>query len=219
MTAQLILVGFLLKFIFKLDLWYVVMAHLLLMIFFASHVILQRTELRMKGLWPILILSLLVGAGSVIFFVVLLVIRGSPWYEPRYFVPLAGMIIGNSLNGCVLAVDRYYDGIRSRKKEVEVLLSLGATREEAQKSSFTKAYRAALTPSLAAMAAMGLVFLPGMMTGQVLSGTDPLIAVKYQIMIMAAILGSVAFTSFIVLALLERRFFTRFHQLNEDVFG
>jgi putative ABC transport system permease protein len=216
MTVQLILVGFVLRFIFGLSLWYVVLAHLLLMLFFASHVILRRAEIRLPGLWRLILISLVLGAGSVIFFIILLVIRQSPWYEPRYFIPLAGMIIGNSLNGCVLAVDRYYDGIQGRRKEIEVLLSLGASRDEAQRTAFIRAFRAALTPTLAAMSAMGLVFLPGMMTGQVLAGSEPLTAVKYQIVIMAAILGSVSLTSLLVLTLMERKIFTRHHQLNEE---
>jgi putative ABC transport system permease protein len=219
MTVQLVLVGFLLKFIFGLDLWAVVLAHLLLMLFFASHVVLQRSEVKVRGLWPILFLALSLGAGLVILFVFLFVVRHDPWYEPRYFIPLAGMIIGNSLNGCALGVERFHGEIRTRRREVELYLSLGATRDEASKEAFARAFRSALTPTLAAMSAMGLVFLPGMMTGQVLSGTEPLTAVRYQIVIMAAIMGSVGLTSFLTLTLLERQFFTRHHQLDEEIFS
>jgi putative ABC transport system permease protein len=144
-----------------------------------------------------------------------LVVGYSPWYDPRYLIPLAGMIIGNSMNGASLAAERLSAELYERREEIEAALCLGATARQASESSVRLAFRAALMPTMNTMAAMGIVSLPGMMTGQILSGTEPIIAVRYQIAIMCAITGAVAITSFLILVQGYRRYFSAAHQLKE----
>jgi putative ABC transport system permease protein len=144
------------------------------------------------------------------------VIGLEPWYDPRYLIPLAGMVIGNSMTGASLAVERLAAEFRECREEIETALCLGSSVSLAAEPAVSSAFRAALIPSINAMAAMGLVFLPGMMTGQILSGTEPLIAVKYQIAIMCVITGSVSLTTFLILRLGYRSYFTPHQSLRED---
>ncbi|HEX8960459.1 MAG TPA: ABC transporter permease, partial [Geobacteraceae bacterium] len=128
---------------------------------------------------------------------------------------LAGMIIGNSMNGASLAAERLASEVRERREEIETAICLGATARQASETAVRNAFRAALIPTMNTMAAMGIVSLPGMMTGQILSGTAPAIAVRYQIAIMCAITGAVAITAFLILLQGYRHYFTAAHQLRE----
>ena len=217
MTLQLIAIGFLLTYLFRIRLWYLITLIFLIMIFFATQTIVKRSAISFKGIYRLLFLSILMGGGTVLFLFVLFIVHNQPWFEPRYFIPLAGMVIGNSMNGSALALERFYDDVRKRHLQIETLLSFGATAEEASRDSFRKAFRSALIPTLTSMTGMGIVILPGMMTGQILGGSHPLVAIKYQIAIMAAILGSVALTGFFILTLERKYFFDRHHLLKEEI--
>ena len=219
MSLQLSIMGFFLSYIFKIHLWYVIILIFLVMIFFAIRVIVKRSGIAFRGIYRLLFFSILFGGGGVLIFFILLVVHNQPWYDPRYFIPLAGMVIGNSMNGSALALERFYDDVKKRRREIETFISFGATAEEASSDSFRKAYRSALLPSLTSMTGMGIVFLPGMMTGQILGGSPPMIAIKYQIAIMAAILGSVAMTSYLILILEHKYFFDKYHLPDEQIFG
>ena len=126
------------------------------------------------------------------------------------------MIIGNSMNGATLAAERLASGIRERREELEAAICLGATSRQAAEPIVRQAFRAALMPTINTMAAMGIVSLPGMMTGQILSGTDPIVAVRYQIAIMCAITGAVGISSYLILLLGYRHYFTPAHQVREE---
>ena len=217
MTLQLILMGFLLTYIFRMELWFVVTAIFFIMVFFAAQTIVNRSGIRFKGVYRILFLSILCGGGSILFIFIFCIVNNQPWFSPRYFIPLAGMIIGNSMNGSALALERFFDDVKTRRKEIETLLSFGASADEASRDSFRKAYRSALIPTLTSMTGMGIVFLPGMMTGQILGGSPPMVAIKYQIAIMGAILGSVALTCLLILTQEQRRLFTKEHLINEEI--
>jgi putative ABC transport system permease protein len=213
MGLQLFAVGYVLHLIFALQSAAAVLLILLLMAGMAVHTVAGRVKEKMPGFYRVVGGAILVGCGGGTFYFCLLVIGLDPWYEPRYLIPLAGMIIGNSMTGASLAAERLADEIRSRRDEIETALCLGASAREACRPAVGRAFYAALIPSINAMAAMGIVFLPGMMTGQILSGTDPMIAVKYQIAIMCVITGSVAVTSFLILAQGYRAYFSEFEQL------
>ena len=114
-----------------------------------------------------------------------------PWHEPRYFIPLGGMILGNSMNGIVLAYHRYFKEISLRRDEIMELLSLGASSWESARDSIRSALQAGLIPAINSTATAGIVWIPGIMTGQVLSGIDPLQAARYQILVFLMILGAV----------------------------
>ena len=215
MGAQLLAAGYLLHLIFALQSPWPVLLILTVMGVFAIQTIASRVKARMPRFYPIVTSSIFVGCGVMTFFFCQIVIGLEPWYDPRYLIPLTGMIIGNSMTGASLAAERLASEMKERKDEIETALCLGASTRMAASDVVRSAFRAALIPSINSMAAMGIVFLPGMMTGQILSGTEPMIAVKYQIAIMCVISGSVAITSLLILIQGRRAYFTAAHQLIE----
>ncbi|ABA89248.1 ABC transporter, membrane protein [Syntrophotalea carbinolica DSM 2380] len=218
MVVQLVVVGFLLRFIFAVQSLVPTLLILLVMGTFALQVTGGRITTRIPGFYRIIGIALALGCGGVTGYFCLFVVGPTPWYDPRYLIPLASMILGNSMNGASLAMERYLSEIRERRDEIETALCLGASASTAAAPVLRKAFRAALIPITNSMAAAGLVTLPGMMTGQILSGTDPFIAVKYQIAIMCAIVAGVAGTTFLVLYQCRHACFTSSHQLRDNLF-
>ncbi|KKH61181.1 membrane protein, partial [Methanosarcina mazei] len=162
---------------------------------FAIYNIFKRTKSKLsKSLKKIISISMLFGTLSSLIYFIVVVVNVSPWYDPRYFIPIAGMLIGNSMTGISLGVTRLVDGMNSQKHLVESALMLGAAPKMATKQIVDNAFDSAILPTINSMVGMGIVFLPGMMTGQILSGTSPITAIEYQIAIMLGILGSVALT-------------------------
>jgi putative ABC transport system permease protein len=117
-------------------------------------------------------------------------IRPDPWYDPRYAIPLFGMMLGNAMTGIAIGLNALANDLASRRAAVEAHLLTGATRWQALAPSMRRAARAGLIPIINAMAATGVVSLPGMMTGQILAGADPEQAVRYQILVMFLIAGA-----------------------------
>ena len=216
MVLQLIAVGYLLHMVFAIRSPLPVLLMLLVMAGFSLQVMGARVRHRMPDFYRVVGISMFIGCGGVTFFLCSLVISYTPWYDPRYLIPLAWMIIGNSMNGASLAAERLSAEIRERREEIETALCLGATSRQASEMAVRTAFRAALIPTMNTMAATGIVSLPGMMTGQILSGTEPIVAVRYQIAIMCAITGAVAITSFLILLQGYRHYFTVAHQLKES---
>ena len=215
MLVQLMAVGYVLKFLFTLDQAWAVLLVLLFMLVVAVQMTVSRVQQKMPGIYRIVGGALFLGCGCTTFLFCGLIIGLTPWYDPRYLIPLAGMIIGNSMTGSSLAAERLTSEINDRREEIETALSLGVSSLRAAQPAVHSAFRAALIPTVNAMAAMGIVFLPGMMTGQILSGTEPLLAVRYQIAIMCVITVSVALTSCLIVWQGVRSFFTTDHQLRD----
>lgn len=213
MVVQLLLVGYLLHFLFAVKSPLPVLGMLLVMGAFSLQVMGARIKRKMPGFYQVVGTSLLAGCGGVTFLFCTLVVHYSPWYDPRYLIPLAGMIIGNSMNGASLAAERLASEMRERRDEIETALCLGASSRQASSPALRHAFRAAIMPTMNTMAAMGIVSLPGMMTGQILSGTEPMVAVRYQIAIMCAITGAVAITAYLIIMQGYRHYFTKAHQL------
>jgi putative ABC transport system permease protein len=191
MVVQLILVGFVLKALFALvSPWWTGLAALV-MILFAGREIWARQERRLAGLWSYGLGTgcMLLAASLVTVFALTTQIRPQPWYDPRYALPLLGMILGNTMTGISLGLHTLSNGVVRDRDAVEAQLMLGATRWQATLPAVRTALRSALMPIVNSMAATGLVFLPGMMTGQILAGAEPLLAVKYQMLIMFLIAG------------------------------
>jgi putative ABC transport system permease protein len=213
MIVQLLAVGYVLHLVFAIDHPLPVLVILLAMGAFSVQVMGGRVKAKMPDFYRVVSTALFIGCGGMTFYFVLLVVGPDPWYAPRYLIPLAGMIIGNSMNGAALAAERLSAEMRDRREEIEAALCLGASARQSSREMVRSAYRAALIPTTNTMAAMGLVSLPGMMTGQILSGTAPMVAVKYQIAIMFAITGSVGISAFLIVLQGCRRYFTPDHQL------
>lgn len=201
MSIQLALVGIYLKALFDLNHPWLNGLWILLMLLVADWSILRRAGLKARYFF---LATFMAVASSILFstaYLVVLVIQPEHYYDARYIVPLAGMILGNCLQGNVIALERFYHALRKNQLEYETFLMLGATRWEAVRPYYRAAIKAAINPSIASMATMGLVSLPGMMTGQILGGSDPWIAVKYQIAIMICI-----FTSTVIACIFNLKF-------------
>lgn len=208
MTLQLVLVGFILAFIFDAGHMAYTLLALVIMEFFAVRNIFSRLKVYVPpSLRRVIITSMLVGTlGSVLFFLVA-VINLQPWYDARYFIPIAGMIIGNSMTGITLGADRLLDGMKNQRHLVEGALMLGAPPDIAVRTIVNDSFTAAILPTINSMMGMGIVFLPGMMTGQIIAGISPITAIEYQIAIMMGILGSVSLTVFLLVRYGSRSFF------------
>jgi putative ABC transport system permease protein len=214
MTLQLILVGYILVYLFENINPFITIALVLVMEVFAIYNIYKRTKLELTfAIKKAITISMSVGTLLSIAYFLFVVVRIAPWYDPRYFIPLAGMLIGNSMTGISLGVTRLVDGVRTQRHLVESALMLGATPKDAVKKIADKAFDAAIMPTINSMLGMGIIFLPGMMTGQILSGTSPLIAIKYQIAIMMGIFGSVSLTVILFIQLGYKTFFNKKEQL------
>ena len=214
MTLQLILAGYLLVYIFDRPNVIITISVIILMEAFAVYSIFSRFKAKLsKALKNIIALSMAIGTLSCLLYFLLVVVRISPWYDPQYFIPIAGMIIGNAMTGISLGVKSLLENMTIQKALVEEALILGATPQDASKTIINSTFDTSILPTINSMVGMGIVFLPGMMTGQILSGTAPTTAIAYQIAIMLGILGAVALTVFILLYWGHRTFFNKEQQL------
>jgi putative ABC transport system permease protein len=173
----------------------------------------QRIQVSYPGLWLRTIVSIGTSGWLVNALALVAIVRVRPWYSPQYAIPLLGMILGNTLNGVSLGLDRLGTELAGRRDQVETLLALGARRWEAALPSIQQAVTTGLVPTINAMMVVGVVSLPGMMTGQILAGADVAFALRYQILIYLGIAATVAFSTLILLRLRLRRYFTPAHQL------
>jgi putative ABC transport system permease protein len=214
MTLQLILTGFILVYLFENPHPLYVLLAISAMQAFAVFNIYKRVKVKLSSkLKKLIAFAMITGTMSSLLYFLLVVIRLSPWYEPRYFIPIAGMLIGNSMTGISLGVSRLVEGMNTQKNLVETALMLGATPKAASKHIVDNAFDAAILPTINSMVGMGIVFLPGMMTGQILSGVSPITAIEYQIAIMLGVVGSVALTVIIFVQLGYKSFFNNEQQL------
>ena len=205
--VQLFMLGYVLRFVFDLNSFWLVLVLFGCMIFFAAHTVRGRVkEKRVTYFWP-LFFSMALSYGLVSVLVSGVIVGASPWWKPQYFIPLSGMIIGNSMTAIAIALDRLLGDLRTGRQEVEMMLCLGADYKEASQGTVRRAMRAGMIPSINAMMAVGVVFIPGMMTGQVLAGADPTLAVRYQIVVMLMLVGATTLGSLMVVLLVRRRCF------------
>jgi len=194
MVLQLLLVGFVLVALFERMSPWLTGLTAVVMILFAGREVSARQDRRLAGPWAYALGTgaMLFAAFAVTLFALTTAVRPEPWYDPRYAIPLLGMVLGNTLNGISLGLHALTVGLVRERSSVEALLCLGATRWEATRPVVVDALRTGLMPIVNAMAATGLVALPGMMTGQILAGAEPLMAVRYQMLIMFLIAGGTA---------------------------
>ncbi|MBU3190019.1 iron export ABC transporter permease subunit FetB [Clostridium bowmanii] len=200
MTVQLVIVGYVLQYVFSNPNPLFTVFFLIIMIAFSvNRVISHRTDLNRN--FKIAIAASLAFSGLfVLIFFVTIVVRKSI-FNPQYTIPLAGMIIGNAMTGVNIAIKTFMDDISNSKSKINTLLNLGVEPKDILKPFANNALETALIPTMNSMLGMGIIFLPGMMTGQMLSGTLPTTAIMYQIAIMIAICTSVCITVFLSLNL------------------
>jgi putative ABC transport system permease protein len=211
-VTQLLMIGLVLEWVFRVDRWYVVIAMMSLMTLIAGVAAIQRTKVRYPGIWRRSIAATWVSSWLMAAVALGAIVQVRPWYTPQYAIPLLGMILGNTLNGISLGLDRLGMELSGKRDQVEALLALGATRWEAAHRPIQQAVRTGLIPTINAMMVVGIVSLPGMMTGQLLAGTSPVEAVKYQVVIMFLIASGTAMGTVSVVLLSYRRLFNEHHQ-------
>lgn len=135
------------------------------------------------------------------------IVGAEPWWKPQVFLPLGGMVVGNTMSALAVSLERLFSELSRHRNLVEMYLAHGATPREAGAFALTAAARAGLTPAVTSLMGVGLVFLPGMMTGQILAGADPMTAIRYQIVVMLMIVGSTALATMGALLLVRGRCF------------
>ena len=192
LVVQLLLVGLALKTIFSVASPWLTLLAAAVMVAFAGREIWARQERRLNGLWGIGLggTAMLLAGTVVAVFALTTQIKPTPWWSPRYALPLFGMILGNTMTGVSLGLDTLHTAFYRERLAIEAKLLLGHSRWEAVSMPLRQAVRSGFTPIINSMAATGVVSLPGMMTGQILSGVDPQEAVKYQILITLLIGGA-----------------------------
>ncbi len=192
MVVQLLLVGMLLKSLFAIQSPWLTLLVALFMTSFAAREIWARQNRRLRGWRGLAIGGGAMGAsvGVVALVALIVLVQPDPWWNPRYALPLLGMIMGNAMTGISLSLDTLHTALHREQRAIEAQLLLGANKWQAMRPFIRQAMRAGMMPSINGMAAIGVVSLPGMMTGQILSGVDPNEAVKYQLMVMFLIAGA-----------------------------
>lgn len=217
MTLQLTTMGFVLMFVFAHPNWWLTVFMLAVMLSFAVYNAVKRVKLPVnRELRRLMAISMVVGYLVTAAVFLFLILRVSPWFDPQYCIPISGMIIGNAMTGLALGANKLCSGMREKRAVIDNSLMLGAAPEAAAREIVNDAFDSAILPTMNNMLTMGIVSLPGMMTGQILSGTFPLTAIKYQIGIMLAILGCTALTVIIFVTLGYKTFFTSFQALRDQ---
>jgi putative ABC transport system permease protein len=214
--VQLLALGWILTPVFRLGSAWPVLALALIMVTLASFEAVGRSKRRFAGMRAQALGAMIVGGMTTAVFGSAVLVGTDPWWKPQYLIPLLGMILGNSLTGISLGLDKCTELLDTGRDRVEALLALGATRTEAGRPVAVESLRTGMIPILNAMAAVGLVTIPGMMTGQILGGTGPQLAARYQMLIMFLIASSTA--AGVTLAVLAslRSLFDADHRLRVD---
>jgi putative ABC transport system permease protein len=213
-VVQLLLVGYVLHWVFNPAYVLLIVPMIAVMILAAGREAVQRSSRVFSGiLWRSFLTLTLSGLVTTVT-VTAAVIGADPWYRPQYFIPLLGMVLGNSLTGISLSLDSLLERLTEQRDEVELHLALGATRWEAARDALADAVRRGMIPIINSMMVVGIVSLPGMMSGQIIEGAAPVNAVRYQIVVMFMIAGGTSMGCIIIVLLAYRRLFTRHHQLN-----
>ncbi|MYL42053.1 ABC transporter permease [Virgibacillus salexigens] len=216
MTVQLILVGYLLMIVFEHPHPIVTIVIVLFMLGFAIYNVFKRANVIINiSVKKTVAVAMVLGISISMIYFLFVVLQLDPWYNPQLFIPIGGMIIGNAMTGITLGVNQLLIGMREQKAKVEGALMLGASPKEASHSIINEAFDSAMLPTINSMVGMGIVFLPGMMTGQIIAGASPVSAVKYQIAIMLGVAGTVSITVIIFLHLAYKTFFNHRAQLQE----
>ena len=218
MTVQLVFVGLYLQVIFDLNNLWLNLAWLTVMVTVADVSVARSCELRLARIALPLFAALLLGTAVPMLIFTGLILRCENLMDAQYAIPIGGMILGNCLRADIVGVRTFYSSIRTSEKSYHNSLAQGALLHEAVRPFVTEACQSALAPAVATMATIGLVSLPGMMTGVILGGAEPMTAIKYQIAIMIAIFSGTAVTVTLGIRLTMRSAFNHYGVLKESVF-
>ena len=212
-TLVAMLIGYVLKWVFGINSAPVLLLVMTVMVAIAAQTAGARARRNYRGMVWDSFASLALSSVVTTFVVTALIIGVRPWHNAQYVIPLLGMILGNALTGVSLSLDYLLDTFTEKRAEIENELALGATSWEAARGPVGEAVRRGMIPQINTMNVVGLVSLPGMMTGQILAGADPLQAVKYQIVVMFMVTASATFGCVLIALLTFKKLFNAQHQL------
>ncbi|MBX3043950.1 MAG: ABC transporter permease [Candidatus Kapabacteria bacterium] len=217
MLVQLAFLGLYLKYIFELDSIYLNILWIIIMMIAAGFSVTNRSELPLRSfLLPVtgaVLTNVLINAT----FFAILILGPEKTSSARYLIPIMGMVIGNTLTSSIVGIRSYINVVTKNEDEYKFNLMSGADFKEAQQDFIAFALRDALNPGIASTAVIGLIWLPGMMTGQILGGSDPLTAIKYQIVIITTIFVGSVITLLVAIHLIKRMTFDDYGNLNRNL--
>lgn len=218
MSVQLALVGIFLEYIFNLNNFWLNFLWLMIMIFTAVFSAINSSKIKLKVIfWPVLI-AFTIPTLVVLLYFNALVIRLEYLFEARYLIALGGMLLGNILSVSIVGINSFYQNIRSQNKFFSYRLAMGSTHYEALAPFIRNSFQLALLPSLAKTATIGIVSLPGMMSGQIIGGSSPSTAIRYQIAIMIAIYVCGVLSVLLAILLSNKKCFNDYGVLKENIF-
>jgi putative ABC transport system permease protein len=215
--AQLTLMGYVLEWIFDLEKWYLTVLMLMIMITFATYDSYKRIDFRIGKTFVCCFSSMLIGNAFPLAFMFYLVLQVTPWYNPQYVIPISAMVISNTMTAISICLNTFGSELRLRRFEVEAKLSLGAKKSTALEMIRKSSIKAGLIPTINALMVLGIVKLPGMMTGQILGGVAPIESVKYQLLIMYMISSATAVSLFLLVYMVERGVFNEREQIRYEL--
>jgi putative ABC transport system permease protein len=207
MIIQLAAIGLVLDYLFEWNNLIITTGWMFVMLVSATLITMERVKYPRAFILPLIFLPFLTATLIVLPYIIMIVVKPQTIYLSRYLVPLYGMLLGNSISSATLAIERLTSDLKNNWNSYYSKLAFGATSQEAAASFMQSALKASLLPRILNISAMGLVTLPGMMTGQILGGSSPTTAIKYQIIIMIAILAAVSLSVYIAMKLLVLRLF------------
>lgn len=213
MTLRLVILGFFLMFLLKPEYYKISVFYVFFMLFFAIRTLKQRISFYHKTIYIQGIIALILGSFLLLIYFLLLIIRPTPLINTQYVIPIYGMILGNTLTGLVISINSFNQMITTKSDYYDTLINLGLNPHKIFREISKEIITTGLVPIMTMISTIGFISLPGLMTGQILSGTSPLIAIKYQIAIMFCILGSGAVTILIFIYLLKKKMINKYNQI------
>nr|WP_272507426.1 ABC transporter permease [Clostridium aestuarii] len=218
MIIQLSLVGIYLQYLFNFNNVILNLFYVIIMVVAASFSIIKSCKLKIKNFISPVFFAVIIPHFFMIMYFNYFVAKINNIFDAKYLITIGGMLLGNCLSGNIIGLNSFYNTIKENEKEYFYSLGLGASRLQALNPYFKKAILSSINPTLASMATIGLVALPGMMTGQILGGSIPVVAIKYQIAIMIAVFVTRYFSIILVLIFSINKCFDDYDVLNKDVF-
>jgi putative ABC transport system permease protein len=217
-TVQLLLLGLVLKALFSSTNPWLIAALATVMLAVAGYEVMARQKYRLRGIWGYGTgaLSMFLSSFSIAVLTLLVLLQPTPWYTPQYAIPLLGMLLGNTMTGIAVTLDSLTRQTVEKRQQIEARLALGQTAAEAIGDIRRDALRSGLIPIVNSMATAGIVSLPGMMTGQILAGSPPMEAAKYQLLILFLIAAGTGLGSMAAVLLGSKRLFDSRSRLRRD---
>ena len=217
-TVQLLLLGLVLKALFSSTNPWLIASLAAVMLAVAGYEVMARQKYRLRGIWGYGTgaLSMFLSSFSIAVLTLLVLLQPTPWYTPQYAIPLLGMLLGNTMTGIAVTLDSLTRQTVEKREQIEARLALGQTAAEAIGDIRRDALRSGLIPIVNSMATAGIVSLPGMMTGQILAGSPPMEAAKYQLLILFLIAAGTGLGSMAAVLLGSKRLFDSRSRLRRD---